>query len=368
MELKFIKSAQELKSRYEHFFPVAFFAGGVLLDIFTLNRIDSWAAIGQQFFYLAIILLMLLQMFFEEAKGAEAIQPTSAISRFYYKYRIFALHFAFGALLSCFSFFFFKSASVFSSFAFLIIMIALLVANEFEKVQSMGLPVKFALFSICSLSFFASVVPILVGRLGVTVFLLSMFAGCLPLTFVTLWIQSKFEHLFDKCKRQILVPNGLVLLLFLILYLFKVIPPIPLSIPYMGVFHSVERTNEGFRLGHQKSWWKFWSAGDQNFKAMTGDKVFVFFRIFSPTNFTDEVLVRWYLKDIQRNWVLQDSIPIKIFGGREEGFRGFGAKSNYQPGEWKVQVETEDGREIGRIYFDLELTPEAQRNFEYLIM
>ena len=363
-----MKSAQDFKSRYEHLFPVAFFIGGVLLDVFTLNRIDSWAAIGQQLIYLALILFMLLQMFFEEDLEPNATLGKSQLTQFYYKYRILALHFSFGALLSCFSFFFFKSASLFSSFAFLLIMVVLLVANEFERVQNMGLPVKFGLFSLCSLCFFASVIPILIGRLGVSVFLLSMFAGCLPLTFVTLWIQSKREQLFLKCKKQILVPNALVLLLFLVLYLFKVIPPIPLSIPYMGVFHSVERNDEGFRLGHQNPWWKFWNSGDQNFKAMTGDKVYVFFRIFSPTNFTDEVLVRWYLKDVRRHWVLQDSIPIKILGGREDGFRGFGAKSNYQPGEWKVQVETEDGREIGRIYFDLELTPEAQRTFDYLIM
>jgi hypothetical protein len=60
---------------------------------------------------------------------------------------------------------------------------------------------------------------------------------------------------------------------------------------------------------------------------------------------------------------LQDSIPIRIVGGREQGFRGYGLKSNYQPGEWKVQVETTDGREIGRVYFDLEVAPQAPRTF-----
>ena len=61
--------------------------------------------------------------------------------------------------------------------------------------------------------------------------------------------------------------------------------------------------------------------------------------------------------------MLQDTIPIRITGGRAEGFRGYGFKSKYQPGEWKVQIETTDGREIGRIYFDLELAPESPRAF-----
>jgi hypothetical protein len=39
-------------------------------------------------------------------------------------------------------------------------------------------------------------------------------------------------------------------------------------------------------------------------------------------------------------------------------------KSNYQPGDWKLQVETTDEREIGRVYFNVETAPEAPRNFE----
>jgi hypothetical protein len=54
-------------------------------------------------------------------------------------------------------------------------------------------------------------------------------------------------------------------------------------------------------------------------------------------------------------------------GGREEGFRGYGVKTNYQPGDWKVQVETADGREIGRIYFDVETVAEGRRNFELYV-
>ncbi|HEX4922592.1 MAG TPA: DUF2914 domain-containing protein, partial [Bdellovibrionales bacterium] len=40
-------------------------------------------------------------------------------------------------------------------------------------------------------------------------------------------------------------------------------------------------------------------------------------------------------------------------GGREEGFRGFTFKQNYQPGDWRVKIETTDGREIGRITFEV---------------
>lgn len=39
--------------------------------------------------------------------------------------------------------------------------------------------------------------------------------------------------------------------------------------------------------------------------------------------------------------------------GRGDGFRTFATKKNYQPGRWRVEIETDDGRDIGIIYFDL---------------
>ena len=164
-------------------------------------------------------------------------------------------------------------------------------------------------------------------------------------------------------RKEILVPFGVVLLAFLAAYLFRVIPPVPLSIPFIGVYHSVERAGDEYRLGHERPAWRFWQNGDQEFRAQPGDRVFVFFRVFSPTSFADEVRMQWFHHQAA-GWVPQDTIPIKITGGRAEGFRGYGFKTNYQPGDWKVQVETTDGREIGRIYFNLESMPQSPRTFE----
>jgi hypothetical protein len=223
---------------------------------------------------------------------------------------------------------------------------------------------KFALLGLCFLCFFAYAIPVFVGSVGLPVFLLSMAAGCLPLLAAGAWIRISAPELFPHARRQIFVPLGLVVLGFLTFYLFRLVPPVPLSIPFIGVYHGVERTEQGYRLDHERPRWRWWHNGDQKFLARPGDKVYVFFRVFSPTRFSDEVLMRWYRKDAARGWALQDSIPIKIVGGREEGFRGYGVKASYQPGAWKVQIETNDGREIGRIYFELETAPEAPRSFQ----
>jgi len=344
---------------------VAFFVGGFLFDILTLDAIDSWLTIGQQVVYLLVIMAALLQMFFEEAQPPREFEKMFVVKRWYFNYRTALLHFFFGNLLNLYTIFFFKSSSLLVSFFFMVFLVFLLVANESSRFKSLGLAFKFALLALCFLSFSAYVVPIFVGSIGMYVFLFSMLVGSLPLMGAGWWVQTFTPALFERAKNQILLPAGFVLLGFLTLYVFKLVPPVPLSIPFIGIYHHVEKTPAGYRLAHERPWWRFWHNGDQIFLAQRSDKIYVAFRIFSPTRFSDQVLVRWYWKDNRSGWLLQDSIPIRIVGGRQEGFRGYGVKSNYQPGSWKVQIETMDDREIGRIYFDLEIAPESPRNFEF---
>jgi hypothetical protein len=340
---------------------VGFFALGFLFDIFTVGRVDSWLTIGQQAAYLLVIGAVLLRMFLEQGAPPPDAAQLSRPRRWYYEYRSAAIHFALGSLLNLYAIFFFKSSSLLVSFAFLAFLLALVLANESRRFKSLGLHVKFGLLSLCSLSFAALVLPVFVGSIGLVVFLLSMFAGTLPIVFVAWWVFRRHPARFTQARRQILLPLGGVLLAFLVSYLFRVTPPVPLSIPFIGVYHGVERSGDSYRLAHERPWWRFWHHGDQWFRAQPGDRVVVYFRVFSPARFADQVRMRWYLKPEGRGWALQDTIPINIVGGRELGFRGYGFKTNYQPGDWKVQVETTDGREIGRVYFKLETVPAGPR-------
>jgi Protein of unknown function (DUF2914) len=362
-----VAALERLKLRFaqnEREIAVAFFAGGFVFDIFTVGRIDSWITIGQQALYLAAVMAVLMHLFVAQGAPPPELAGAPRLRHWYYEYRSAAIHFALGALLSLYAIFFFKSSSLLVSFGFLAFLVVLLVANESRRFKALGLPVKFALLALCWLAFAAIVVPIAVGSIGLGVFLLSMLAGTLPLAAAAFWIRRRRPGLFALARRQILLPLAIVLLGFLGFYLARLIPPVPLSIPFIGVYHSVERTPEGYVLAHEKPWWRFWQHGDQEFRAQPGDRIYVFFRVFSPARFADRVRMRWYWEPGGRGWLLQDSIPIDIVGGREQGFRGYGFKANYQPGRWKVQVETEDGREIGRVYFTLESVASEPRTLQ----
>src|SRR6185295_8501784 len=317
-----LKRLRLYAARNERRLAVSFFVAGFLFDILTLGRIDSWLTIGQQALYLALVTVVLAQMLLSEEQPAFDPAAVSRWRRWYLEYRNPAIHFLLGALLSAYTLFFFKSSSLLVSFGFMGVLVALLLANESARFKALGLPFKFALLGLCYLAFFAYVIPVLIGQSGLAVFLLSMGAGCVPPAAVAFWVAK-------EKKRKILVPLGCVLILFLAFYLFRLIPPVPLSIRYMGVYHGVERTDGGYRLSHERPAWRIWHKGDQWFSAQPGDKVHVYFRIFSPSRFSDQVMMGWYRYEggpKGRGWVLQDTIPIKILGGREEGFRGYGVK------------------------------------------
>jgi hypothetical protein len=350
--------------RHQRYWPVVFFNCGFLFDLTMLNRIDSWEVIGQQFAYLVFIGLMLGQMLKEEQSPID-MATIGKFKRFYYHHRLELMHFFIGTLLNAYMIFYFKSSSLMTSFAFLLFLVVLLIVNELPRFRSQGLAVKFGLLALCVYSFCSYVLPVFAGYMSSTLFFLSLLIGYTPFVLAGRFVQKRSQISFELMKSNVLIPSTAVLFAFLMAYWLRIIPPAPLSMPFLGVYHSVDHTSNGYKLGHENAWWKFWNNGDQEFSAQPGDKIYVFFRLFSPTHFSDQVMVTWLHKDALHGWREEDHIPIKIVGGRKEGFRGFGYKANYEPGKWRVQVETMDGREIGRVYFDLELASTKPRNFEY---
>jgi len=128
---------------------------------------------------------------------------------------------------------------------------------------------------------------------------------------------------------------------------------------YAGIFRSVEPQPGGYRLTYSKPpWTRFWQKSEHIFLAREGDRIYFFTRIFGPSRFEHRVFMRWELKDPRRNrWIISDRIPLPIKGGRDQGYRGYAYKENYQPGKWRVEVETEDGRVLGGVVFHIEKDP-----------
>lgn len=334
---------------------IAFFLGGFFFDVLTLSDIDDPINIFQQVAYLLILGLIL---YFDFLKTQNLFQAPARLEKVW-NYRQLIIHFLLGSLLSLYSLFYIKSASLWSSLIFILILIILMVANELKRVQESAHNIKIALYVICLFSFFSMLVPVLLGFVGIIPFLISVGLTAGVLYGIYILLQRKITDQ-NALLKSLVTPGMSVLSLFLVFYFMGWIPPVPLSITQMGIYHSIEKSDGQYIVSHEKPSWKFWQKGDQDFVAEPGDKIYFFAQIFSPARFSDSVILHWYHKDPKTGWQTTDRIPMSITGGRKSGYRGFSSKQNYPEGEWRISVETTDGREIGRIYFDVTKSAEKR--------
>lgn len=324
--------------------PILFFIGGFLFDVITLDRIDSPFSIIQQVVYLSFTTLMLKYPSLGNYKYLQ----------WYQKYHKEIFHFVLGSLLSVFTLIYFKSASLAMSIWFMLIMALMLIINESKRFHSLSRPFKMALLTLCWITFFSFMVPLIYGSVGFIPFLMALVLGTIP----PLSIHTADSEV--KAHRIAVLGTTAFLLAF---YILKLIPPIPISMHFAGIYHDVRRQNNDFQLVHEKPWWRIWNNGDQNFKAQPTDRVFAYFEIFSPANFDDQTELVWEKDYKKSGWTEQDRVRLHITGGRDGGFRTYATKSNYEEGPWRVRLLTLDQREIGRLYFEIKKVPSGPRNF-----
>jgi len=352
---------QALRQRYAKTEIAGFFAAGFLFDILTLSRIDDVVTLVQQGLYLVLLgALMIMDERYRAGLGAPPRWLTRA-----WRFSEDAIHFLFGSLLSSFTLFYLKSSSGFASLLFMSILGALLVANELPRVRERGPVVRFALLSLCLTSYGALLLPVVLGFIRKWMFVTAVVLACAVIGWCVRAL-SRWTGDAPSVHRRVARPALGMQAILIVAYFAGAIPPVPLSVQFMGIYHEVvppgaQAATEGvgsavgrtYELKHQRPWWKVWHHGDQDFSARPGDTVYCFARVFAPRAFRDAIYVRWLWQGRKGGWLDQGRAQIGILGGRGDGFRTFATKNNYQPGRWRVEIETGDGRDIGVIHFDL---------------
>ncbi len=347
---------KEFYQKYQGHLPALFFVGGFLFDIFTTDRIDQTFSLIQQVSYLFLIMLF----FYWELFTPKVFLKEGGFLNKLWKYHVELLHFLFGSLLSLYTIFYFKSASLMTSFAFMIFLTAILVINEFPQFQRRGAMIRSTLLALCLSSYLVYLVPVVTAAIGWGAFLLAIILSSSVFILFARFIYLKGD---DKkwIKKNIFIPGILVNLIFVLLYFFKLLPPVPISLKYIGIYHDIQKPGTEYVLNYEREWWRFWESGAQTYVYREGDKLYCFVSIFSPTQFSDQMKLMW-LKKTKGAWKKRDSVSLSIKGGRAEGYRGYAYKENFEPGPWQVRVLTSDLREVGRIYFEVvEAEPGSSR-------
>ncbi|RKH39413.1 DUF2914 domain-containing protein [Corallococcus sicarius] len=349
-----VDRVQAFRAKHEKQEMALFFFAGFLYDVLTLSPVDDTLTEVQNFVYLAFLagLLML------EQRYPEGVEPPKLLQKVW-RFREDGVHFFLGSLLSAFTLFLFKSSSGITPLVFLAFMFSLLVANELPRFRQLGPVIRIGLFSLCVTLYFASLLPVLMGRVGWWVFTLAVALGSGSI-YGLLRVLQRWRPGDAALLRTVAVPGFGAQAMLLGCYLVGVIPPVPLAVQYSGIYHEVKRVSPGvYHLtSEQRPWWqvwKLWHHGDQEFTLRPGEQPVYFFRIFAPKGFAPyHVRVRWYHDHPEKGWTSlgKGYLATVSSNGTEGGYRFYARPGTTpKPGDWRVVLETEEGHEINRLGF-----------------
>lgn len=346
-----ISAIQNFLIQHKKYAPVIFFMGGFIWDSLTLGRIDGWYSTSILFLYLAALTASIYVF-----NLADDGKWKSTFLEPYQEYAPLAIQFFLGGLSSAYVIFFFQSVSLTKTMVFFLILLVLLFSNELLKHRMSNKYLQFGAYYFVSFTFFIFFLPILFGMMNSFIFFLSGVVSLL----LTLWLIS-FIYRKSPSTREEVNKKGLgaliggIYLFINICYYFNLIPPVPLSLQDGFVAHHIGRTENTFSVSFEPgSLYPFIKSSNSKFHYSDHDTVFVYTSIFAPSDLEKSVYHNWkWYNPKKESWNISDKIGFEVSGGREGGFRGYTYKENIWPGNWQVDVITEEGLVLGEIKFQI---------------
>ncbi len=246
-----------------------------------------------------------------------------------------------------------RSAAFASSWPFLLVLVGFLIGNEVFKQYHSRLVFSSLLlfFSLYSYSIF--VVPVLIRSIGKVPFLLSGAVAVIAfLIFLRLlWVIGRDR--FRESRWPILLGMVVITIAMNAFYFTSLLPPLPLALSDIGIFHSVKKVGDKYvATGEQQTWKATLGLEPSVMHVVPGKPVSLYTAVFAPVKLLTKITHRWQLFDPQaRHWRTLSTVTFPISGGREGGYRAYSIKRKPMPGNWRVDVLTEDGRLVGRFRF-----------------
>ena len=331
-----------------HWLTTAFILGFVV-DNITLNRVDEVFDNIVLFSYVVLAMLSIILLY------------AGIAERFGEKMNLFLktkapllMQYAFGGLLSGMLIFYGRSGSFVDSWPFIVGILAVIYGNETIKDRSGRLVYNLVIFFVGLLAYLVLVIPVLLGKMGPFIFVLSGALSLLVMYSLMRTLGKIIPNFMELQKRNVVFIIGLIFVGFNFLYFSNIIPPIPLSLKDVGVYHDVVRYEDGrFGLTYEEpSWWEWYRDSDKTFHFNPGDNIFCYASVFAPSRLAVDVYHRWeYYDERSEEWVEKGRYAYPIQGGRGDGYRGYTQISNYSEGKWRCTVETARGQVIGKEVF-----------------
>ncbi|MFQ5540704.1 MAG: DUF2914 domain-containing protein [Candidatus Paceibacteria bacterium] len=327
---------------------------GFLVDIVTFRNINLSLALtllAAHLFIVAFTILVLAIPFEERESFFGKIRAWLPVLQQY----------SMGNLLSAFLVLYSASGSLQASWPFYVLVATAAVGNETLKLQKYRLPFHTTLLFLNLTLFFALLFPIVLRSISALSFVVALATAAVIFIALRRLLALIAPRVFSENRRRITRGAALVLVTITALYFTNLIPPIPLTLKDAAFYHTVMRTSDAYIAEDESRVFfeRYLSLSGTRLTLARGERAYAYTAVFAPAALDAEVVHRWQVwNEARRVWTTRHTVQFPITGGRQGGYRGFSFTENPAPGRWRLSVETEDGRVIGRAYLVVERSPD----------
>jgi hypothetical protein len=338
---------------HERHLSALFMAGGFAFDSWAFGRIDHPATQAVFIVYLLMAGIAIAAQHGLESRTEER-RPGPRVRAVI----MFTTQFALGALLSGFCVFYIRSASLIASWPFLLFMVAIFIGNEYFRHYHSRLVFVALLLFFSLYSYAIMLVPMVIGRIGRVPFLISGVIAFLVFFFYMRAIAALGHDRYRGARMQIRIGMVVIAAFINLFYFIDLFPPLPLVLTDVGVYHQVTRDRKTnvvtVAQENKPPRWQALFGTNPVLHIQPGNKLYLYSAVFAPRGLRTLIVHEWQWQDGQGNWTTQQSVRVPIAGGRDDGFRFYTNKTAPRPGQWRVNILSDDGRSIGRVRFAVE--------------
>lgn len=336
---KIIKTALYLK-------PFLFVIGFVW-DWFTLPKINS-----DIFIYIGpIYIFILLLLFYFRYKNFNFTLFREKLNVNYYFYSL-AIVFFLGSLLSYSLIYYIKNTNFLISWPILSVIVATIILNElFSKKTG-----EYILFFIAVNFYFIFNIPIFLKKVDDFSFFVSQIASLIfsIIFLIIIKIQNYKEKLLSTLL-AIIFP-----IFILIFYFTDNMPALPLYMKDDNFYLYVKKNGNNYILQNVANNNKVYSLdyifnnvyfNIQNIQK--DNNIYFYSSIISPAEVKARVSHNWQkYNPTTSNWDIIATVNYPLYGGREDGYRGYSYINNRGIGKYKIIVRAGD-RVIGQKFLEI---------------
>jgi len=332
---------------------------GVFVDFVTFRTISIQSTFVLLLIYWLIAGATITYIQWQKTKNQQIFQKT--LEKYYNVFSPLVIQFTFGALLSASLIFYWFSGILSISWPIIFLIAFLMIANEAFRAQYLRPVVQISVYYFVTFSLFSLILPYVFNSISPWIFLLSGILSLAIMSVFVAFILLRYSHIKERAHKITVAIVGIFVFMN-VMYFSNLIPPIPLSLIDAGVYQSISRFKDDYVAREEAHTIFEKIVPGMTVHITAGSSLAVFSSIFAPFDFETQIVHEWqYFDGVHNKWVTVDKLPFSLYGGRENGYRGYSTKYNLYEGLWRVNVQTNRGQILGRVRFRIkvvETTPE----------